>query len=232
MKTFLLFTSLTINTFIMSQQSYKILSKQEHDPSNFIFFKQNQENFRTCTKNKDQEIYCIIPWIGNYLIYVNDKDEALKIIDSLKPLNLGQLETDSQEEIEKITPENIEEKSKEFLDRFNKNFKLHVNYNPTEKDIDMIDERAKKTVWNAENRFLLNFYMMEVTKRRFNFPDWSFKKINTFNPFNEVLYIGRDGFTNTYYSWLEPNKKKYFDFRLYLGLVLPQDAPSLKRANK
>ncbi len=45
-----------------------------------------------------------------------------------------------------------------------------------------------------------------------------------------MSYIGRDGFVNTYYNWLEPKKKKYFDFRLYLGLVLPQDDPSLKRS--
>ncbi|QQV03068.1 hypothetical protein [Chryseobacterium sp. FDAARGOS 1104] len=221
---------------MMSQQNkFKIIDRNsnEHNPYEFIFFGQNPETFKTCTKHKEKEIYFIVPWVGNYALHVYDKQYALDILNSNKPFFIGDiLETDSQEEIEKITPENIEEKSKEFLNRFNKNFKLDVNYNPKEEDIDMIDERVKKTTWNTENIFLLNFYMMEVTKRKFNFSDWSFRKVYTFNPFNEVLYIGRDGFANTYYSWLDQKKKKYFDFRLYLGLVLPQDAPSLKKQIK
>jgi hypothetical protein len=41
--------------------------------------------------------------------------------------------------------------------------------------MDIIDDRMKKTVWNKENVFLLNFYLMEVTKRKFNF-SWTFEK--------------------------------------------------------
>lgn len=120
--------------------------------------------------------------------------------------------------MEKITSENIKKKSEEFLDRFNQNFKLEVNYNPSELEIDKIDERVKKTVWDKENRFLLNFYMMEVTRKKFNFPNWNFEKVNTFNPFYIPRYVGRNGIENNYYDLLDPKKRKYFNFRLYLGL--------------
>jgi hypothetical protein len=43
-----------------------------------------------------------------------------------------------------------------------------VDYNPSEADIDIINERVK-TSWDKENRFLLNFYMMEVTKENLTF---------------------------------------------------------------
>ena len=153
-----------------------------------------------------------------FLLFDNVND-ALEVLNSDNSIDLGELsETDFQEEIEKITPENIEKKSKEFLSRFNEKFKLNVDYNPSEDDIAKINERAKKTTWDKENRFLLNFYMMEVTKRKFNFPEWKFEKINTFNPFYVPQYVGRNGSVNTYYSNLEPKTRKYFDFKLYLGL--------------
>lgn len=59
---------------------------------------------------------------------------------------------------------------------------------------------------------------MEVTKRRFKYSEWSFEKIYTFNPFYFPQYIGRNGSVNSYYSNLEPKARKYFDFKLYLGL--------------
>lgn len=155
---------------------------------------------------------------NNFFLLFDNKESALTFLNSEKNYDFGLLETDFQEEIEKITPENIEEKSKGFLERFNKNFGLNVNYNPSESDFAIINDRVKKTVWNKENRFLLNFYMMEVTKRKFNYPEWKFEKIYAFNPFYVPHYIGRDGTINTYYSNLDPKTRKYFDFKLYLGL--------------
>jgi hypothetical protein len=42
-------------------------------------------------------------------------------LNSKETIDLGgRLESDSQEEIEQITPDNIDQKSTEFLERFNK----------------------------------------------------------------------------------------------------------------
>lgn len=154
-----------------------------------------------------------------FVLAFDNANDAMEVVNSEENIDKGGvLETELQEEIEKITPENIEEKSKKFLERFNKKFKLDVSYNPEEADIDKINDRAKKATWDKENRFLLNFHMMEVTKRKFNFPEWRFEKVNTFNHFYIPQYVGRNGSTNTYYGILELKTKKYFDFKLYLGL--------------
>lgn len=211
---------------IMGQNKFEVIEKRDkiHNPLEFAFYDQNPTNFMVCTKHKEKELYYITPSSGHYALYVLSKELALNILHSNKNIDLGGiLETDSQEEIEKITPENIEEKSKEILERFNKNFKLNVDYNPTEEDINKIDERVKKTTWNKENVFLLNFYMMEVTKRIFNFPNWTFYKVETFNPFFEVQYIGRSGYGEDYYKWLK--KRSQFNFRLFTGLIYGDGTP-------
>jgi len=203
----------------MAQKPYKI-----------VFFGQNKETLRTCTKHKTKDIYYVTPIIGNYALYVYDKDEAIRILNSKEPVDLeGRLETGSQEEIEKITPENIEQKSVEFLERFNKNFKLNVSYTPTEEEMDLIDERMRKTVWNKENIFLLNFYMMEATKRKFNF-SWTFRKTKTFNPFYVPEYVDRLGLGSSYYTFLKPPAKKFFSIKYVLGLITGKEM--MDNANK
>lgn len=214
---------------IMAQQNFKIIETNYNQKDykklipqllEFEFFNQNLITHRLCLKHKTKSEFKVTAE-GNhkYALILDNENEAMKILNSEENIDIGGvLETDFQEEIEKITSENIEEKSKEFLMRFKEKFKLNVDYNPNEAEIAKINERAKKTVWNKENRFLLNFYMMEVTKRRFNFPEWKFEKVNTFNPFYVPQYVGRNGSVNTYYSNLEPKTRKYFDFKLYLGL--------------
>ncbi|WP_261511324.1 hypothetical protein [Chryseobacterium paludis] len=153
-----------------------------------------------------------------FFLMIDNEENALAFLNADEALDYGLLETDFQEEIEKITSENIEKKAEEFLNRFNKKFQLDVNYNPSESDIEEIDRRVKKTIWDKENRFLLNFYMMAVTKRKFNFSEWKFEKINTFNPFYIPQYVRRNGSFNTYYGILNPKSRKYFDFKQYIGL--------------
>ncbi|WP_312177515.1 hypothetical protein [Chryseobacterium sp.] len=232
-----LFQLLFINT--MAQNNYKIV-KTNYDANNFEsirnamleydFYAQDQSTHRLCLKHKTKSEYKIVTDDSkNFFLVFNNEKDAMDILHSQESISVGDIETDYQEEIEKITSENIAEKSKEFLKRFNENFKLDVSYDPTEGDIDKIDEKVKKTVWNKENRFLLNFYMMEVTKRKFNFDHWYFEQINTFNPFFVPQYIGRDQQPSSYYNLLETNKRNFFDFRLYVGLVSPKDAPSLNK---
>lgn len=213
----------------MVQQNFKIVETNYNlndfesirkDLMNYEFYQQNLDTYKTCTKHKEKSEFKLMANDNHkFFLLFDNVNDALEVLNSNNSIDLGEIsETDFQEEIEKITPENIEEKSKEFLLRFNEKFKLNVDYNPSEDDIAKINERAKKTTWDKENRFLLNFYMMEVTKRRFNFPEWKFEKINTFNPFYVPQYVGRNGSVNTYYSNLEPKTRKYFDFKLYLGL--------------
>lgn len=209
----------------MGQKPYTIIktNSDEHNPLEFEFFDSNLELARVCTKNKTKEIYYVGPILGNYALYVYDKDEAIRILNTEEPIDLeGRLESDSQDEIEKITPENIEQKSLELLERFNKNFKLNVNYMPTEEEMDVIDERMRKTVWNKENIFLLNFYWMEATKRRFNF-SWTFEKVKTFNPFYVSEYINRSGIGTSYYTFLKPSAKKYISLKWALGLITAKE---------
>lgn len=209
----------------MGQKPYSIIktNSDEHNPLEFIFFDSNLELSRVCTKHKTKEIYYVRPVLGNYALYVYDKDEAIRILNSEEPIDLeGKLESDSQEEIEKITPENIDQKSLEFLERFNKKFKLNVTYTPTEEEMDVIDERMRKTVWNKENIFLLNFYWMEATKRRFNF-SWTFRKIKTFNPFYEPEYVDRLGTGTSYYTFLRPPVKKFMSIKWALGLITSKE---------
>lgn len=217
---------------LMEQKPYKIIETNYNlkdfdlirkDLQNYVFFNQNLDTRKTCTKHKEKNEFKIMADDNKkFFLLFDDQKEALEFLNSDTRQEYGLLETDFQEEIEKITPENIEEKSKEFLVRFNHKFKLNVDYNPSEADIDIINERVKKTSWDKENRFLLNFYMMEVTKRKFNFPKWSFETINTFNPFYIPNYIGRAERGETYYNWLEPQKRKYFNFKFYLGLDTPE----------
>jgi len=205
----------------MNQKPYTIIKahSDEHNPLEFEFFDSNLDLDRVCTKNKTKEIYYVRPVLGNYALYVYDKDEAIRILNSEEPVDLeGRLEIGSQDEIEKITPENIEQKSVEFLKRFNKNFKLNVSYTPTKDEMDLIDERMRKTVWNRENLFLLNFYWMEATKRKFNF-SWTFRKVKTFNPFYEPEYVDRLGVGTSYYTFLRPSAKKYMSIKWALGLI-------------
>ncbi|WNI35974.1 hypothetical protein [Chryseobacterium sp. SG20098] len=205
----------------MAQQKFKIIkcNSDEHDPSEFAFFAYNEETSRTCTKHKTKEIYFIRTMVGTYALYVYNKEEAMRILNSQEPVDLnGILETASQEEVEKVTPENIDQKSVEFLERFNKNFKFNVTYTPDEKEMDFIDERIRKTVWNKENVFLLNFYLMEATKRKFNF-NWTFQKILTFNPFYVPEYVDRMGIGSSYYSFLKPSAKNYFSIKWAFGII-------------
>lgn len=224
MKTIALLINL-IYISTMGQQDYRVIEKfsDEHHPLEFAFYDQNKENFMTCTKHKEKELYYIIPAAGKYALYVDSKQKADDIIHSKGNIDIGGiLETDSQEEIEKITPENIDEKAKGFLERFNKNFKLNVDYDPKENELDIIQEKIKKTTWNKENMFLLNFYLMEVVKRKIN-SQWTFEKVETFNPFYFPEYaetlvgetpegeIKTMSSGNNFYSYLE--NKKYFDLK-------------------
>lgn len=212
----------------MAQQSFRIIEtnyalndyeKIREDLQNFEFFSQDLNTHKTCTKHKQKNEYRIKADANTkFVLMFDDKDDALAFLKSSDKHDYGLLETDLQEEIEQITPENIREKSEKILARFNEKFRLNVSYDPSDEDIARIDDRAKKTSWDKENRFLLNFYMMEVTKRRFNFSEWKFEKINTFNPFYIPQFVGRNGNMNSYYSWLDPKKRKYFDFKLYLGI--------------
>lgn len=224
--TLILFQFLYIN--FMAQQSFRIIEtnyalndyeKIREDLQNFEFFSQDLNTHKTCTKHKQKNEYRIKADANTkFVLMFDDKDDALAFLKSSDKHDYGLLETDLQEEIEQITPENIREKSEKILARFNEKFRLNVSYDPSDEDIARIDDRAKKTSWDKENRFLLNFYMMEVTKRRFNFSEWKFEKINTFNPFYIPQFVGRNGNMNSYYSWLDPKKRKYFDFKLYLGI--------------
>ncbi len=209
----------------MGQKPYTIITtnSDEHNPKEFLFFDSNSEVSRVCTKHKTKEIYYVRPILGNYALYVYDKEEAIRILNSKEAIDLdGRLESDSQEEVEQITPDNIDQKSMEFLERFNKNFKLNVSYNPTEIEMDIIDDRIKKTVWNKENVFLLNFYLMEVTKRKFNFR-WTFEKIMTFNPFYVPEYINSEGVGSSYYTFLKPPAKKFFSIKWALGIITSKE---------
>lgn len=225
MKKFFLILSIFLNITIMSQEPFKIIKRgsSEHNPSEFSFFAFNEETSRNCTKHKSKEIYYVMSLLGGYALYVYNKEDAMHILNSQEPIDLGGiLETDAQEEIEKITPENIDQKTVEFLERFNKKFKLNVNYTPDAKEMDMIDERMRKTVWNKENRFLLNFYLMEATKRKFNF-SWTFDKAKIFNPFYIPEYVGREGVGTSYYTFLNPTAKKYFSIKWALGLITSKE---------
>ncbi|PRB01891.1 hypothetical protein CQ046_14425 [Chryseobacterium sp. MYb7] len=209
----------------MGQKPLKIIEwdSDEHHPNEFAFFSYNEGTSRTCTKHKTKEIYYVRTLLGRYALYVYDKEEALKIVNSSESIDLGGiLETNAQEEIEKITPQNIDQKSVEFLERFNKNFKLNVNYTPSEKEMDFIDERMRKTVWNKENVFLLNFYWMEATRRKFNF-SWTFDKVMTFNPFYIPEYINRDGLGSSYYTFLKPSAKKFISIKWALGIITSKE---------
>lgn len=222
----ILFTLVYMN--LMAQKNYKIVETNYNlkdselirkDLQNYEFYSQNLETHKTCTKHKEKNEFKIIANDNNkFFLLFDNKEDAIKSLNTESTIDFRLLETDFQEEIEKITPENIEEKSAEFLERFNEKFKLNVDYNPNEADIAKINERAKKTNWDKENRFLLNFYMMEVTKRKFNFSEWKFEQINTFKPFYVPKYVGRNASVSTYYSNLNPKSRKYFDFKLYLGL--------------
>ncbi|MEN5306320.1 hypothetical protein ABE425_02320 [Chryseobacterium cucumeris] len=221
MKTFFLTLLIFLNLSVMGQKSLKIMEwdSDEHHPNEFAFFAYNEETSRTCTKHKTKEIYYVRTMLGRYALYVYDKEEALKIVNSSEPIDLGGLlETKAQEEIEKITSENIDQKSVEFLERFNKKFKLNVSYTPSDKELDFIDKRIRKTTWNKENIFLLNFYLMEATKRKFNF-NWTFQKILTFNPFYVPEYVDRIGIGSSYYSFLKPSAKNYFSIKWALGII-------------
>lgn len=205
----------------MSQEPFKIIKRgsNEHNPSEFSFFAYNEDTSRNCTKHKTKEIYYVMSLLGGYALYVYNKEDAMHIVNSQEPVDLGGiLETDAQEEIERITPENIDQKAVEFLERFNKKFKLNVNYTPDEKEMDVIDERIRKTTWSKEKIFLLNFYLMEVTKRKFNFV-WTFDKVKTFNPFYIPEYVDREGIGSSYYTFLKPPAKKYFSIKWVLGII-------------
>lgn len=213
---------------LMAQQNFKIVETKydlndfeaiRKDLQNFEFFRQNPNTHKTCTKHKEKAEFRVMADGNKKFFLVFDKeDNAFEFLNSTEHYDYGILETDLQEELEKITAENIDEKSAEFLARFNKTFKLQVDYDPNESDFSTINERVRKTVWDKESRFLLNYYMMEVTKRKFNFPNWSFEEVNTFNPFFVPLYVGRDGKPQSYYRLLEPKTRKHFDFKIYLGL--------------
>ena len=209
----------------MGQKPYTIIkiNSDEHNPSEFLFFAQNQETLITCTKHKTKELYYVRPIFGTYALYIYDKEEAIRILNSKEPVDLGGLlETGSQEEIERISPENIDQKSVEFLERFNRNFKLNVNYTPSEKEMDVIDERMRKTVWNTENVFLLNFYWMEVTRRKFNF-SWIFQTVKTFNQFYVPEYVNREGIGSSYYTFLRPPAKKFISIKWALGIITSKE---------
>lgn len=224
--TLILFPILYMN--LMGQQNFKIVETNYNlndfeavrkELQNYEFFKQNLNTHKTCTKHKEKSEFRVMA-DGNkkFFLLFDKEDNALEFLNSTERHDYGILETDLQEELEKITAENIDEKSAEILARFNKAFKLQVDYDPNESDFSTINEKVRKTVWDKESRFLLNFYMMEVTKRKFNFPNWSFEEVNTFNPFYVPLYVGRDGKPQSYYRLLEPKTRKHFDFKMYLGL--------------
>ncbi len=188
------------------------------DLQNFEFFRQNPDTHKTCTKHKEKDEFRVMASDNKkFFLTFDNEDKALAFLNSTETYDFGILETDFQEELEKLTPENIETKSPEILNRFNAKFKLEVDYNPKESDFKIINERVRKTIWDKENRFLLNFYMMEVTKRKFNYSNWTFEVINTFNPFSIPQYIGRDGKAQSYYHFLEPKTRDQFDFKMYLG---------------
>lgn len=212
----------------MAQQNFKIVETNYNlkdsdlirkDLQNYEFYSQNVSTHKTCTKHREKSEFRIMADDNNkFVLIFDDESNVMNFLNSSSINDFGLLETDFQEEIERITPDNIQTKSEEFLIRFNHQFKLNVDYNPAEADIAKIDEYVKKVSWDKERRFLLNFYMMEVTKRKFNFSEWSFVKVNTFNPFYIPQYIGRNGHPSTYYSLLESKNRKHFNFRLYLGL--------------
>lgn len=214
---------------LMAQQKFKIVQTNynlngfeaiREELQNFEFFSQNLNTHKTCTKHKKKNEFRVMADGNKKFFLLFDKGEnALTFLNSMESYDYdGMLETDFHEELEKITAENIDEKSAQFLSRFNEKFKLQVDYNPEENDFTVINEQVRKTVWDKENRFLLNFYMMAVTKRKFNFPNWSFEVINTFNPFFIPLYVGRNSKSQSYYRLLDPKTKKYFDFKMYLGV--------------
>ncbi|MGK6342467.1 hypothetical protein ACMGDK_09525 [Chryseobacterium sp. DT-3] len=189
------------------------------DLQNFEFFRQNLSTHKTCTKHKEKNEFRVMARDNKKFFLSFDKeDRALAFLNSTETNDYGLLETDYQEELEKITPENIDTKSAEILNRYIMKFKLRVDYNPGESDFSVINERVRKTIWDKENRFLLNFYMMEVTKRKFNYSNWTFEVINTFNPFSIPQYIGKDGKAQSYYRLLEPKSRKHFDLKMYLGV--------------
>lgn len=205
--------------YIMAQQEIKLVNLNEFTPYEYEFYKQNLSTHKTCGKHKEKDLYYIVPDNGQYAIILDNEARAKEILNSTENVNLGGvLETNLQEEMELITPDNINEKTKEILVRFNKNFKLNVNYNPSTKDTEFINKQVIKTAWNKENIFLLNFYMMEVTKRKYNYKDWCFQKINTFNPFYVIWYLNGKGLESNYYKLLDSKTKKYFDFEKYLEL--------------
>ncbi len=217
-----------IHMNLMAQQNFKIVETKydlndfeaiRKDLQNFEFFRQNLNTHKTCTKHKEKAEFRVMASDNKkFFLSFDNEDDAVAFLDSMESYDYGLLETDFQEEVEKITPENVEEKAAEILARFNEKFKLDVDYNPKESDFAAINEKVKKSVWDKENRFLLNFYMMEVTKRKFGFPNWSFEVIHTFNPFLVPQYIGRDGKPQSYYRLLEPKTRKHFDFKMYIGL--------------
>ncbi|GEN71301.1 hypothetical protein [Chryseobacterium lathyri] len=73
-----------------------------------------------------------------FFLLFDKEDNALEFLNSTEHYDYGILETDLQDELEKITAENIDKKSAEFLSRFNKTFKLQVDYDPNESDFSTI----------------------------------------------------------------------------------------------
>lgn len=199
----------------MSQENFKLIKKDKLDSSKYSFYEQNPQNMRACTKNKEMEEYCVIAPDSNYVLLYNNKDEALNITLSNQNVDLGKLlETDYAEELINITPENVNDISEEILEKFNNNFSLSVNYNPTAQDIENINQQVKKTTWDKENIFFLNFYMMEVFRLKHNF-NFKFTKVETFNPFFTVSLD--DGFEGVnFYRYLRPTDRKFFNFDSYL----------------
>lgn len=204
----------------MAQDKFKIIQRFSEDldsilKGDFEFYDQNETNYRICRYNSKTQEYILITTSSKYVLLTNDESFAKDILYSDNTVYLGGiLETEEQGEIERITPENINEKSEEFLLRFNKNFKLNVDYYPKEMEIDSINKSVKNTKWNKENLFLMNFYMMEVCKRRYNY-QWQFRKVNTFNSFYEVEVLENDGpSTINFYSFF--NIKSMYDFNKYI----------------
>ncbi|MGE6397381.1 hypothetical protein [Chryseobacterium scophthalmum] len=200
---------------VMSQESYKISKRDQINPLEYSFYDQNPQNLRICTKNNTKESYYVMAANSKYVILLDNKNMALDITLSNKPVDLnGLLETELQEEIEKIDQDNINVKSKEILNRFNKKFNLNVTFDPSKEDVNIINDNVKKTVWNKENTFLLNFYMMTVFKLKYNIR-YKFKKVETFNPFLFVCLD--DGFEGTdFYRYLRSSDKKIYDFNNHI----------------
>ena len=193
---------------------YEVINSENVNVRDYVFFKQNRTNFRTCLKNTTKNEFIVRAAHSKYVLSFTNEKDALSCL--YNDVNIGCLETDMYEEIDRIDSSNIQSKTEILLQRFNLKFKLNVSYTPTEEDIEGINLRVKKTKLDDEARYLLNFYMMEVLRERLN-TQWKFKKVETFNPFYSLSVINTENMPVSFYRILG-SPRKWFDFNDYIKI--------------